>query len=237
MMPPSAMMPACTPPNTEVMPARYAVDTIVSPRMAANGSQVTMLWRYASRQPARPAMNDAIAKLNTFTKTTFTPMPAADRSLARTASIAEPNELFRNHATPKATMTSRIRQRNPNSRRGNASPTPMPRSQPNSLGCFTVLPNDWIGWMPNMPVLRNQIVSMPADRARVTTPSVKPRNRNAGRPITTPTTAAAVAAMSGANGNGTPQSNDRELNLHAPTPASAGTAGDTRQAHPRAHQR
>ena len=65
------------------------------------------------------------------------------------------------------------------------------------------------GWMPNMPVLRNQIVSIPADRARVTTPSVRPRKRSAGSPITTPTTAAAVAAISGANGNGTPQSNDR----------------------------
>ena len=38
-------------------------------------------------------MNDAIAKLSTLTKTTLTPMPAAERSLARTASIAEPSEL------------------------------------------------------------------------------------------------------------------------------------------------
>ena len=37
-----------------------------------------------------PAMNDAMAKLTTLTNTTLTPMPAAERSLARTASIAEP---------------------------------------------------------------------------------------------------------------------------------------------------
>ena len=94
-MPPAAMMPAWTPPNTDVMPARYAVDTRVRPRSAAKLSQVMMPWRYASRQPAMPAMNDAIAKLSTFTNTTLTPMPAAERSLARTASIAEPSELLR----------------------------------------------------------------------------------------------------------------------------------------------
>ena len=37
-------------------------------------------------------MNEAMAKLTTFTRTTLTPMPAAERSLARTASIAEPSD-------------------------------------------------------------------------------------------------------------------------------------------------
>ena len=44
-MPPVAMMPAWTPPNTEVTPARYAVDTRVRPRNAAKLSQVMMPWR------------------------------------------------------------------------------------------------------------------------------------------------------------------------------------------------
>ena len=50
-----------------------------------------------------PAMKDAIAKLAIFTAVTFTPMPAADRSLARTASIAEPSALVRSRAMPSAT--------------------------------------------------------------------------------------------------------------------------------------
>ena len=46
-------------------------------------------------------MNEAMAKLTTFTQTTLTPTPAADRSLARTASMAEPSELRRRRATPE----------------------------------------------------------------------------------------------------------------------------------------
>ena len=67
-----------------------------------------------------PAMNDEIAKLAIFTPVTFTPMPAAERSLARTASIAEPSALVRSHATPSATATSVKRHSSPNSMRGNA---------------------------------------------------------------------------------------------------------------------
>ncbi len=59
-----------------------------------------------------------------------------------------------------------------------------------------------------MSVLRNQIASIPNARANVTTPRVKPRRRSAGSPTTTPTTVAAPAASSGANGNGTPQLSD-----------------------------
>ena len=61
-----------------------------------------------------PAMNDEIAKLATFTRTTFTPIPAADRSLARTASMAEPSVLVRNRATLQATAMRAKRQSNPN---------------------------------------------------------------------------------------------------------------------------
>ena len=52
-------------------------------------------------------MNEAMAKLTTFTRTTLTPMPAAERSLARTASMAEPSELVRSRATHQATTHER----------------------------------------------------------------------------------------------------------------------------------
>ena len=82
-----------------------------------------------------PAMNEAIAKLTTFTKTTLTPIPAAERSLARTASIADPSALVRSRATPKATTTQTIRHMKPKDRRGKSLPIPTPRSSPKSFGC------------------------------------------------------------------------------------------------------
>ena len=122
------------PPNTDVMPARYTVESNARPPIAVNEIDVTTVWRYAKRQPPMPAMNDEIAKLAIFTPVTFTPMPAADRSLARTASIAEPSGLARSQATANATATSVNRQSKPNSKRGNAWPAPTPRFESEELG-------------------------------------------------------------------------------------------------------
>ena len=58
-------------------------------------------------------MNEAMAKLRTLTRTTLTPTPAAERSLARTASIAEPSELLRSRATPSATTHEREQAQQP----------------------------------------------------------------------------------------------------------------------------
>jgi hypothetical protein len=100
-------------------------------------------------------MNDAMAKLTTLTRTTLTPTAAAERSLARTASIAEPRALRRSTATPRATTTSVNRQSRPNCMRGNWWPTPMPRSVPNTDGGFTRAPP-----VGTMSVLRNHTASM-----------------------------------------------------------------------------
>ncbi len=100
-------------------------------------------------------MNDAIAKASTFTRVTFTPRPDADRSLARTASIAEPNELRRRNATPHATRTSVRRQSSPKLTRGNSLPRPGPMSRPNNLGESTVAPRASTIW-----VLRNHTASI-----------------------------------------------------------------------------
>ncbi len=51
-------------------------------------------------------MNAAMANARIFTRTTLMPAPAADRSFARTASMAEPSRLRRSNATDTATITS-----------------------------------------------------------------------------------------------------------------------------------
>ena len=78
-----------------------------------------------------------------------------------------------------------------------------------------------------MSVLRNHTASMAYASASVTTPSVRPRMRRAGRPTTTPMAVATSAASSGANGNGTPQSSVRVLRLNAAVPARASWASET----------
>ena len=143
-----------------------------------------MPWRYASRQPPIPAMNEAIAKLTTFTQTTLTPMPAAERSLARTASIAEPNALVRSRAHEPGDDDQHDEAHEPELQPGERlRRAPMPRSQPNSFGGSTRV----AGRRRRIWLLRNQIASMRVRNARVTTPSVSPRSRSAGKPTTTPT--------------------------------------------------
>ena len=73
----------------------YAVAKRLSPTNMVNVSKVTLPWKYAISDPPRPAMNDPIAKEMSFTRTTSMPAPAAERSLARTASISEPSRLVR----------------------------------------------------------------------------------------------------------------------------------------------
>ena len=93
----------------------------------------------------------------------------------------------------------------PNDRRGKSFPVPMARSMPKTSGFSIVLPNE-----STRSVLRNQIASMPerereghdAERQTAQSQRGEPDERR-------PTTAAAVAASSGAMGKGTPQSTER----------------------------
>ena len=167
-------------------------------------------------------MNDANAKARTFTRTTLTPTAAAERSLARTASMADPRALRRSAATPTATTTSVNRHNRPNPMRGKSLPAPMPRSMPSIDGGVTRAPE-----LLTMSALRTHTASMAYASASVTTPSVRPRSRRAGRPTTTPTPVATSAASSGANGNGTPQPSVRPLRVNAAAPANASWASDT----------
>ena len=59
-----------------------------------------------------------MAKAISFTCATETPEAAADRSLARTASIAAPSRLRRTSATPPAASSKTMRQRIPKLRCG-----------------------------------------------------------------------------------------------------------------------
>src|SRR5262249_5631507 len=226
-IPELARIPPRIPPNTDVMPARYTVDSNARPPIAVNETGVTTVCRYANRQPPIPAMNDEMAKLEILTPVPSTPMPAAERSLARTASIAEPRALARSHATPSATATSVTRQSKPKLKRGNAAPVPTARFSPNSFGATTDAPADDTNWP-----FRNHSASMAYASARVTTPNVRPRTRSAGSPTTTPTTVAMSAARIGARGNGTPQPVVSPDNENALTPANASCARETWPAYP-----
>ena len=63
-------------------------------------------------------MNAAIANARILTRTTLMPAPAAERSLARTASMAEPSRLRRSSATDTATITSTASTTRQNAMRG-----------------------------------------------------------------------------------------------------------------------
>ena len=143
-------------------------------------------------------MNEAMAKATTFTKTTLTPTPAAERSLARTASMAEPRELRRSMATPEGDedQGDQADEAEADPREGVAAPDA--QVHPEQLRAS----RSWPARCPTMSVLRNHSASMAYAKASVTTPSVRPRRRRAGSPITTPITVATSAARSGAIGNG-----------------------------------
>ncbi len=111
--------------------------------------------------------------------------------------------------------------------RGKSSPAPIPRSMPSIDGGVTRAPE-----LLTMSALRNHTASMAYASASVTTPSVRPRSRRAGRPTTMPTPVATSAASSGANGNGMPQPSVRPLRVNAAAPASASWASDTWPAYP-----
>src|SRR5579871_6869743 len=209
------------------MPARYAVANTLSPRMASNGSKVTLPCLYARSVPPSPAMNDAIAKAPSLVRTTLMPDAAADRSLARTASMAEPMRLVRIFATTNAVSTRVARTTKQNGRRGKADPCPTRRSMPKRVGPLIGLP-----LLLTKSVFRNQYASTATARARVTTANGRPRMRVAGRPTTTPTTVAPKAAKIGAIGKGTPQLTVSGLRRNAATPANTSWASDTWPAKP-----
>ena len=146
-------------------------------------------------------MNAAMANPMSFTRTTLMPAAAAERSSERTASMAVPRRLVRSQLTPSATSTSTTRQRMPKAGRGKSLPDPMLRSMPNSRGVGMFSPDA----PPSMELLLNQIASTPAAKVKVTTPSMSPRTRRAGMPITTPAAAATRAERIGAIGKGMPQ--------------------------------
>ena len=111
-----------------------------------------------------PAMNDAIAKLRTLTNTTLTPMPAAERSLARTASIAEPNELRPQQGDAERDDDADDQAHEPElTGVGTSFPAPTPRSDAEHLR----LPDGVAEETRSRSVLRNQIASRPnAERER-----------------------------------------------------------------------
>ncbi len=79
---------------------------------------------------------------------------------------------------------------------------------------------------PSMELLLNQMASTPAAKVRVTTPSIRPRTRSAGMPITTPAPAATRAAMIGAMGKGMPHEEANVLRMYADTPAKVSWASE-----------
>ena len=138
-------------------------------------------------------MKAPMAKARIFTRTTLMPAPAADRSFARTASMAEPSRLRRSFATDTATRTS--------------SPSTRRQDQPRVVRADRGGRGGTVGPPMSLPsdgtrsVLRNQIASRATASTRVTTATGRPRMRRAGMPTTTPTTAACAATI-GATGNG-----------------------------------
>jgi len=167
-------------------------------------------------------MNAPIPKAASLVAVTFTPDAAAERSLARTASIRVPRRLRRKYTTPMATITATTRHSIPNAARGYSPPVPMPRFRPKIDGDGTSIPDE-----STKSVLRNQNASSVYAIVSVTTATVRPRIRKAGKPITTPMTAANTAASSGAIGNGTFQLVVIGPTRNAATPAIASCARDT----------
>src|SRR6266851_5241579 len=76
-------------------------------------------------------MKAPIANATILTRTTSMPAPAADRSLARTASMAEPSRLVRSLATPNATASSTASTTRQNDSRGKSVPARDRRFRPN----------------------------------------------------------------------------------------------------------
>ncbi len=150
-----------------------------------------------------------MAKPISLTRTTLIPAAAADRSSARTASMAEPSRLVRSQLTPSATSTRTTRHRIPKAGRGKSLPDPMLRSMPNSRGVGMASPLA----PPSMELLLNQMASTPAAKVSVTTPSIRPRTRRAGMPISTPAAAATSAARMGAIGKGMPHEEANVLRM------------------------
>ena len=150
-------------------------------------------------------MKAEMAKAMSLILTTLIPAAAAERSSDRTASIAEPRRLVRSQLTPNATRTRTTRHRMPKAGRGKSFPEPMPRSMPNRRGVGMARPPA----PPSMELLLNQMASTPAANVSVTTPSINPRTRRAGIPITTPAAAATSAARIGAMGKGIPRTSWR----------------------------
>ena len=87
---------------------------IAMPANTLNGSAVARVCWYASNVPLSPARNEPIANAANLVRDTLIPAAAADLSLARTASMAEPSRLRRSRPTPTAAITTMIRHRIPN---------------------------------------------------------------------------------------------------------------------------
>ena len=83
-------------------------------------------------------------------------MPAAERSLARTASIAEPSELVRSRATPNATTTQHDQAHEPELQAREVLPGTDAEVDAEQLR----LPDACCRRSSTMSVLRNQIASM-----------------------------------------------------------------------------
>src|ERR1700722_3734795 len=195
--------------------------------MASNWSNVTLVCWQASGPPLIPAMNAAIANAVSFVRNTLMPAAAADRSLARTASMAEPSRLVRSLATPSPTMMSMTSTMKQKARRGKAAPAPTSRLSPNSDGATTFAP-----LLLTKLVFSNQNDSTNTARANVTTANGRPRMRAAGRPTTIPTTMEPSAARTSAIGNGTPQLSVSGLSRNPAQPASTNWASESCPANP-----
>ena len=172
--------------------------------------------------PPKPAINDPIANANSLIFTTSTPAAAAERSLARIATMADPHRLRRKRAMPVAVTASTISIMNPNRRCAVFFTLPIDTSMPNNVGFFT----SSAPLNPTMSVLRNQAASSATARAMVTTATVSPRTRRAGMPMIVPSTAAKRADMSGAIGNGICQDELRNVSMCAEAPARVSCANE-----------
>ncbi len=115
-----------------------------------------------------------MAKARSLVRTTLIPDAAAERSLARTASMADPIPLVRILATTSPTATSVTSTRKQNGSRGKAEPVPTRRFNPKSVGPLIGLAK----LLLTKSVLRNQKAPRPRTaRARVTTARGRPRIR------------------------------------------------------------
>ncbi len=128
-MPPAAMIPAWTPPKTEVTPARYAVERRVRPSErgeALPGDDALAVGEEAAGDAGDERRDREAEDLDEDDVDADARRPSARWPARRASPTRASSSAAR--ATPKATTTQTIRHMKPKDRRGKSLPMPTPRS-------------------------------------------------------------------------------------------------------------